>query len=267
MKDKSFAVFLGAILMLMISVLGCGQILGGRDTIAPSIPAGLTAIAGNTTNDITWEGNSESDLAGFNVYRSTASGDEYTKIATVKLGTVFWDMGEAATLESLSLWTRTAAKSGPLNYPNPFDSSSESTYISYTLLDNADITVEVYDIHGNIVWQASYEAGTEGGRVGYNEVMWDGLDESSQAVGDGIYPYKCIINYGSGVSIEGDYILVLQSGGQLTNSTPYYYVVTAFDTSDNESGYSAEVLATPEAINSYSIWVTTREVSLKIIRL
>ena len=49
------------------------------DTTAPGAPNGLVATAGQ---DITldWNDNGESDLAGYNVHRSTAAGGPYTKV-------------------------------------------------------------------------------------------------------------------------------------------------------------------------------------------
>jgi len=46
----------------------------GGDTTAPAAPAGLTATAGDSQVVLNWADNSESDLAGYNVYRSTAPG-------------------------------------------------------------------------------------------------------------------------------------------------------------------------------------------------
>jgi fibronectin type 3 domain-containing protein len=44
-----------------------------QDTTAPAAPAGLTATAGDTTATINWTAGGESDLAGYDLYRSTSS--------------------------------------------------------------------------------------------------------------------------------------------------------------------------------------------------
>ncbi len=49
------------------------------DTTPPSAPTGLTAIPTNQSISLDWDDNSESDLAGYNVYRGTTPGD-YSKI-------------------------------------------------------------------------------------------------------------------------------------------------------------------------------------------
>lgn len=52
----------------------------GTDAVPPLAPAGLSAIAGNGTVSLDWDDNGESDLAGYNVYRSTTSGSGYVRI-------------------------------------------------------------------------------------------------------------------------------------------------------------------------------------------
>jgi hypothetical protein len=55
------------------------------DTTAPAAPAGLTATAGYIPVKLDWNNNSESDLAGYNVYRSTTSGSGYSKLNSTLL--------------------------------------------------------------------------------------------------------------------------------------------------------------------------------------
>ncbi len=50
------------------------------DTTPPAAPTGLTAAAGNASVSLDWANNSESDLAGYNVYRGTTSGGPYAKV-------------------------------------------------------------------------------------------------------------------------------------------------------------------------------------------
>ncbi len=57
------------------------------DTIPPVAPTGLSAKAGIATILLDWNDNSESDLAGYNVYRSTVSGGPYTKQNTSLIST------------------------------------------------------------------------------------------------------------------------------------------------------------------------------------
>ncbi len=47
---------------------------------APVPPSDLTATAGRTTIILDWNDNNEVDLAGYNIYRSTTSGSDYSKL-------------------------------------------------------------------------------------------------------------------------------------------------------------------------------------------
>ncbi len=51
----------------------------------PAAPTGLTATAGYIPVKLDWNNNSEGDLAGYNVYRSTTSGSGYSKLNSTLL--------------------------------------------------------------------------------------------------------------------------------------------------------------------------------------
>src|SRR3989338_1447975 len=83
------------------------------------------------------------------------------------------------------------------NNPNPFSPSRkvESTRIAYDLLEDADIEIIIFDITGRSVRKLTANVGEKtglvckGGARGYNEVVWDGKNESGNYVGNGAYPY------------------------------------------------------------------------------
>ncbi|HVR75949.1 MAG TPA: hypothetical protein VMT52_16580, partial [Planctomycetota bacterium] len=50
------------------------------DPTPPAIPTGLTAAAGNAQVALDWADNTEPDLAGYNVYRSTTAGSGHVKL-------------------------------------------------------------------------------------------------------------------------------------------------------------------------------------------
>ncbi len=63
--------------------VNAGQSFGSAppaDTTPPAAPTGLYADALRSKVNLSWDGNTEQDLAGYNVYRSTTSGSGYQKI-------------------------------------------------------------------------------------------------------------------------------------------------------------------------------------------
>jgi subtilisin family serine protease len=67
----------GGILNALAAVSG-----GGGDTTPPAAPTGLVATGGNGSVSLDWNDNTEPDLAGYRVYRSTTSGSGYVEIST-----------------------------------------------------------------------------------------------------------------------------------------------------------------------------------------
>jgi len=62
--------------------------------VPPAAPAGLTASRGDGQVSLDWNDNGESDLAGYNVYRSTTPGAGYVKVnGTLLAGSNYLDSG------------------------------------------------------------------------------------------------------------------------------------------------------------------------------
>ncbi|QOV91332.1 PA14 domain-containing protein [Humisphaera borealis] len=56
------------------------------DTVAPAVPANLSATAGTTSGiNLAWTSVSDSDLAGYHVYRAPAPGGPWTKLTTAAI--------------------------------------------------------------------------------------------------------------------------------------------------------------------------------------
>ncbi len=101
--------------------------------------------------------------------------------------------GNSSFLEYTDLMVRTASElqlqQQPLSYPNPFDPNGAVPNISigYMLTRSAAVTLSIYDITMTQFVRKDYAAETNGGKAGYNEVTWDGRDNSGNPVGNGIY--------------------------------------------------------------------------------
>lgn len=51
-----------------------------KDTFPPAVPQGLSAVASSDAIELSWERNTESDFAGYNIFRS-ANGGAFTRMA------------------------------------------------------------------------------------------------------------------------------------------------------------------------------------------
>ncbi|MBI4726633.1 T9SS type A sorting domain-containing protein [candidate division TA06 bacterium] len=69
------------------------------------------------------------------------------------------------------------------NAPNPF---KQLTTINYQLPQAGQVSLKIYNIAG----QAVRTLVDEDKKVGSYEVVWDGKDESGQAVATGVYLYQ-----------------------------------------------------------------------------
>jgi len=65
---------------LIIDLLYAHIEAGPPDTDPPAAPTGLTALPGNSQVSLDWDDNTEWDLRGYNVYRSTSHDGPYTRI-------------------------------------------------------------------------------------------------------------------------------------------------------------------------------------------
>jgi len=77
------------------------------------------------------------------------------------------------------------------NYPNPVDLRKGGvegrTVINYTLNDNAEVTITIYDLLGYIVREFTFTSGTDGGKLGPNFVIWNGRNGLGGYVSKGGY--------------------------------------------------------------------------------
>jgi hypothetical protein len=69
------------------------------------------------------------------------------------------------------------------NYPNPFN---PETTISYSLRENTDVIIEVFNLKGQKIRTLVNENKTRG----YHTAIWNGTDNNGKAVSSGIYYYR-----------------------------------------------------------------------------
>ena len=73
------------------------------------------------------------------------------------------------------------------NYPNPFN---PETYFPYNLAEQAEVLVNIYDVHGRLVRELDLGLQQPGGyRSQEKAAYWDGRDGSGEIVASGIYFY------------------------------------------------------------------------------
>jgi hypothetical protein len=73
------------------------------------------------------------------------------------------------------------------NYPNPFHPGEAPTTIAYKLNDDARVIMNIYSLMGRLVLHREFEQGADGGRVGLNEIFWDGRNGDGNIVASGGY--------------------------------------------------------------------------------
>ena len=197
------------------------------DTTPPAAPQSLIATALNGGADLSWLANGESDLDGYNVYRATSSGGPYTKVNSAVVATnAYTDSG--LTNGTTYYYVVTAVDT---SNNESTDSNEASVTPDSTLPDTTPpaaptgLAATAGDAQVGLSWNAN----SEGDLDGYNV-------------------YRATSSGGPFTKLNGSLVTTTSyNDSGLTNGTTYYYVVTAFDTSANESQTSAEVSATPAA--------------------
>ena len=196
---------------------GCG---GGGPT-PPAPPTGLSASAGDGTIDLNWSANSEPDIAGYNVSRSTTSGGAYTQLnGTLLTGTFYNDVSVSNgttyyyVVTAVNTSSQSSAPSAEAS-ATPADGTPPSSPTGLTALS------------GDGVVDLDWADNGEGDLAGYN------VHRSLTAGG----PYT---------QLNGSALLTsAYSDTSVANGTTYFYVVTAVDMTSNESAASNEVVGMP----------------------
>ena len=188
-----------------------------EDVTPPAAPTTLAAVAGENLVTLDWTANTESDLSGYNVYQAGTAGGPYTQVNAVLVTDVSY-VDTGLTNDVAYYYVVTAV-----------DSSGNESLLSVEV--NAtpeDVTppaapTTLAAVAGENLVTLDWAANTETDLAGYNVY---------QAVTAG-GPYTQV----NAVLVTD--VSYVDTG--LTNDVAYYFVVTAVDSSGNESLLSAEV--------------------------
>ncbi|MFC1934359.1 fibronectin type III domain-containing protein [Chloroflexota bacterium] len=188
------------------------------DTVPPSVPAGLVANGGDEEISLDWNDNSEGDLWGYNVYRSTTGGGPYSQINGSPVpdsdytdtglyggGTYYYvvtaiDYGNNESGDSNQAGA--TATNAPPSAPDSFNATAGDELISLNWNDNDETDLDGYNVYRSL---------TSGGT--YNKINGTLLSTSN---------YTDTPLYGGGT---------------------FYYKVTAVDNVSAESSFSDIVSA------------------------
>ena len=192
------------------------------NTIPPAAPTGLAAASGNGYISLNWNDNSESDLAGYNVYRGISSGGPYSKINVSMAVNSSYTDGGAAT--GMTYYYVVTAVDTALNES---DISNEASAVSSDTTPPARPTGLTATAGPGIV-SLNWNDNNELDLAGYN--IYRGTSSGG--------PYN-ILN-GSTLLTSSDY-----NDSTATAGITYYYVVRARDLNTNLSGNSNQASATP----------------------
>ncbi len=198
----------------------------GTDETSPSAPSGLVATSGDNQVDLSWDANTESDLTGYNVYRSTSSFQEIANATQVNDGLVedssYTDSGLTNGTEYF--YRVTAVDDAG----NESGLSGESSAIPEDQPPASPTGLQAtgYDSQVGLGWDAN----TEEDLAGYNVYR---ATSSFEEIANATKINDSLV----GESVYGD--------TTVTNDTMYFYRVTAVDTSGNESAVSNEDSAIP----------------------
>jgi len=136
----------------------------------------------------------QTDIAGTSV--SVASATKITcvfDITDADPGT--WDVvvtnsdSQSATLSGgFRISATTVEIIGPVRVgTNIVDFEKAPAPITYTLSSDADITIFIFNMRGEKVWEQRVTAGAEGGQAGANTIMWNGVTAFRANASAGVY--------------------------------------------------------------------------------
>jgi hypothetical protein len=127
--------------------------------------------------------------------------------ATDPSGVLYED--ERTNLQVMAEGTKTVV-GYVLPHPNPFDPVTGPVKLTYRLATDTNVTIYVFDVNGRLAWKESYLSGFNGGKAGYNEVLWNGYDAFSRILDNDVYLIR-IVESGTGRVMGKGKVVVVKS--------------------------------------------------------
>ena len=149
-----------------------------------SVEASSVVVGSTTTNfsDLTAPSTYDATTGELTFKHDLAAGTHTIQIVA------FNTSSDSATYSrSLKVGTGDASATGALIYPNPYNPSDGNARIGYQLSEDAAVTIYIFNEINQLAWRRNYASGTNGGRVGYNEIEWNGQTDFGQMAANGAY--------------------------------------------------------------------------------
>ncbi len=70
---------------------------------------------------------------------------------------------------------------------NPFNPNTEKAEIAYNLETDSDVSMKIFTIAGEKVFEADFHSGEAGGQKGTNLITWDARNDHGDLVLNGVY--------------------------------------------------------------------------------
>ncbi|MEO1049351.1 MAG: T9SS type A sorting domain-containing protein [Bacteroidota bacterium] len=201
------------------------------DSIAPSAPSGFAGnvVNGETTVDLSWNDNSESDIFGYNLYRSTVDGFAPGGSNLLAAGITSNSFQNIDLVDGETYYYLLTAIDSSGN------ESPSATQLSFLIQSDVDAP----DAPTGLIASA----------LSSSEIALDWDDSAAPDFAS----YSVYRSDSSIFAPNASYLIAsgltnsAYSDPGLTASTTYYYTVTASDLSGNESSLSTEVSAQTDA--------------------
>lgn len=145
---------------------------GSLDTVAPATPKSPCAIAASGVVTLDWEDNSEADLAGYNLYRSTTTGGGSSKLNSELL--IRSSYTDSSIINGTTYYYRVTAVDTSLN------ESAKSSEMSASPENSTAMSVMIQE---NTRGFCSVEGTVDNNNAGFTG---DGFSNGTNAVGAGI---------------------------------------------------------------------------------